>query len=47
MSGKLIKKDGIIWFVQQEDLYGKHFKWIWMGTYDEKKTKKTKKEIDE
>lgn len=51
MSGKLVKKDGIIWFVEQQDLYGKHTRWTHMGTYDVEdkpnKSKKTKKEIDE
>ena len=59
MEGKLVKKDGIIWFVTQQDLYGKHFKWSWMGTYEEdkpveeniedkpKKKKKAKKESED
>ena len=41
MGGKLVKKDGIIWFIEQQDLEGRHIKCTWMGTYEDK-PKKTK-----
>lgn len=58
MSGKLVKKDGKIWFVEQQDIYGNHTRSTLMGFYNEeedkpteedkpKKKKRIKKEIDE
>ena len=57
MIGKLVKKDGKIWFVEQLDIYGNHTRSTLMGFYDEeeekpvedkpKKKKNIKKEIDE
>lgn len=57
MIGKLVKKDGKIWFVEQQDIYGNHTRSTLMGFYDEeeekpvedkpKKKKNIKKEIDE
>lgn len=44
--GKLIKKNGIIWFEEKQNEF--HTKLIWMGTYDDKpKHKKEKEKKDE
>ena len=40
---KIIKENGIIWGEEIQDLEGKHKKMVWLGTYDDKPQKKSKK----
>ena len=44
MNGKLVKKDGKIWFVEQQDIYGNHTRSTLMGFYDEEEDKPTEED---